>query len=79
MVRRGVYPGNAYGQFQTVDGSWVDGFLSGVLFVATTEYEGNSFWVLYNNSFRKGVPTDSVYQLMAIHIAYREHSLMEEI
>ncbi len=75
----GVYPGNAHGQFQAVDGSWVDGMLSGILFVATTQYEGDSFWVLYNNSFRKGVITDSVYQLMAIHISYREHSLMEEI
>jgi len=75
----GVYPGNVHGEFQAVDGSWVSGVLSGILFVATTEYDGNSFWIIYNNSFKKGVITDSVYQLMVLHVTYREHTLMEEI
>jgi len=76
----GVYPGVYVYDAKDIDGALQsDVEQDGILFVATTDYPGDCWWIIFNSRFTKGVLTDSTYQRIVLMYNFQNRAMLYKI
>ena len=75
-----AYYGRSHGDVETIGGKLAtDVKLDSILFICTTDYEGDVRFCIFNNRYMKGPFIDLMYQRWVLLISFQQHMMMASI